>query len=612
MQNFKIGIQIEKELDDFKTAKVRLASLNQNDTIRFAVSKVSPEGYYFNQADTLSLIDLYYNSKFESGPRDKNRQRKIFMNVGKFRTDVSAKQIDLDMKDGKFIPDDYADPWTAIFLQKEFKEYGKENNFGEEINKYVEAFPKYGTVVGKKVGNKLMFVPLQNLKNEQTADSLLTATYVIEEHPDMTMWEIQAMPKWNSKDLVMKYTDRMDVFERYGYVPLAWLKQTNGETAAEGDELIYVDTVVIAGKNKNSKSDQPWHIFFAAQITTRPYREAHWNKQHGRWLGIGVMEDQLENQQAKNIIVNLMRRRLHWSSKLIGQSRDTNVAMKNLARDVADGEILEVGPEGAITTVDFASRATGEYQQFLNEFEKNSDQKAFTYEVATGEALPSGTPFRLGVVLGNAVNSYFALKRERLALFLESAVNDFLVPQFLRDMSNQDRVLAMFSDEAGFEVLKEAAMNFVRNEAARITILSGKPVDASAIEEVVQPFEEVKSLFIQRDANYYKSLGTKYSFTFSGEAEDIQAKLESLKSIFQLLAQKGDPRAEKVLDRIAAISGESMAQFGTAAPITPTSIVPVGPGSIPVPGTRANGGFGGGAPSPAPAPAGRVPVPAGR
>jgi hypothetical protein len=589
MLNFKIGTQIEKELAEFRTARVRLAALHQTDTVRFAVAKAAPEGYFHNQGDTIALIDLYYNSKFESGEKDKNKQRKLFMNVGKFRTDVSAKQIDLDMKDGKFIPDDYADPWTAIFLQKEFKEYGKEHDFGEEINKYVEAFPKYGSVVGKKVGNKLEFVPLQNLKNEQTAESLQTATYVIEEHPDMAIWEIQAMSKWNTEGLVMKFTDRMNVFERYGYVPLKWLKEARKEEVLEGDELRYVDAMVITGKVKDSKTDNPWHIFFAQEIKTRPYREAHWNKQHGRWLGIGVMEDQFENQQAKNIIINLARRRLHWSSKLIGQSRDTNVAMKNLVRDVADGEILEVGPEGAITTVDFASRSTGEFQQFLNEFEKNSDQKAFTYEVATGESLPSGTPFRLGVVLGNAVNSFFALKRERLALFLESAVQDFLVPQFLRDMQNQDRVLAMFADEPGFEVLKEASMNFVRNEAARITMLSGRPVDASAIEAVVQPYEEVQALFFKRDAKYYKEVGAKYSFTFSGEAEDIQAKLETLKSLFQILAQQGDPRAEKVLERIAAISGETMAQFGSKPDMTK---LPPGMGGAPA------GGPGGGAPVP--------------
>jgi hypothetical protein len=575
MINFKIGTQIEKELEDFRTARVRLAHLrDQNETVRFAKKKV--DGYYYNQHDTICAIDLAYNSQFDSGPLDKNKQRKIYMNIGKFRCDVSSKQIELDTKDGKFIPDDYANPWVAVFLQKDFKEWAKEKKFGEDINTYVENFPRYGTIVAKKVGRDLKPIPLQNLINEQTADSLQTASYVIEQHPDMLPWEIDQMKNWDKTGLTMKYNERIDVYERYGYVPLKWLNQAQGNTEniMPGDENTYVDAVVIVGKiKKDTNTNQPWHVFYASQITSRPYREAHWSRQHGRWLGIGVMEDQLENQTAKNIIVNLIRRSMHWSSKKIFQSSDSNIATKSLSRDVPDGGIVEIGPQGEIREIVTASRNQGEYQQFLNEFEKNSDQKAFTYEVATGESMASGTPFRLGVLLNNAVNSFFAAKRERLGLFLESAVNDFLVPQFLKDMQNKERVISMFSDEPGFEILKKAAMDFVKGEAARVTLLSGKPVDANAIEAIVQPFQEIQSLFFNMSKQYYNDVKFKFSFTFTGEAEDVAGKIETLKTIYQLLAQQGDSRAEKVLARITALSGENMAQFGS--PTTPQ----IGPGN---------------------------------
>lgn len=591
MINFSIGTQIENEIRDFLNKKVRLASTQdlQNDAVRYG--KTEPKGYYFNQAETLSLIDLYYNSKFESGPTDKNNQRKIFLNVGKFRSEVSSKQIELDTKNGKFFPTDYADPWAAIFMQKDFQDWAKDSYFGELLNDCVEKFPKYGSVVLKKVGKEIKFVPLQNLKNEQTAESLQTAKFVIEEHPDMSPWEMSEMEGWNMEGLNLRFDQTMTVYERYGYVPLKWLKEINEEKIEEGDEYKFVSAMVICGKKpSNSKQNAGWHVFFAQERAERPYWEAHWVKQHGRWLGLGVMEDLIENQEAKNIIVNLIRKKLHWAAKVIGMSANENMAAKNLVRDVKDGEVLEVGPQGEIKLLEFPNRNTSEFQQFLNEFEKNSDQKAFTYEVATGEQLNSGTPFRLGVLLSSATNSFFDGKRERLGLLLERVVNECLVPQFLMDMGNKDKVLSLFPSESGLDVVLEATMNFVRAEAARLSILSGQPVDATALIQAVSPFEAANALFFNRKANYYKNLGSSFIFQFTNEAVDTQSKLESLKSLFTLFAQRGDPRAEKVLQKIAAISGESLAQFGAPQmqqTTTPPSPTPA-PAGAPVPALPAN------------------------
>jgi hypothetical protein len=568
MQNFSIGFQIEKEINDFRTKKIRLASMAEGHEATIRYLGKDEGGYFFNQTDTLSIIDLYWNSQFENGPTDRLGQQKIFMNVGKFRTQVASKQIAIGTKDFKFYPEDYQSPWVSIFMQKDFKEWSKESYFANIINDCEDNFPKYGTIVLKKVSRELKFVPLQNLINEQTADSLETAAYVIEEHPSMSMWEVKTMKGWNTTGLSMRFDETMDVHERYGYVPLKWLKEANSELPAEGDDTTYVDSLVICGKARDSKnSKNNYHVFFAGQISSRPYREEHYDRQHGRWLGMGVMEDLVQNQKAKNIIVNLQRRSLHWSSKVIAQSANQDIAAKNLVKDVSDGEILEVGANGAITKVDLASRNQGEFQQVLNEWERNSDQKAFTYEVATGEGMPSGTPFRLGVILSNAVNSYFGKKKEKLGLFLKQAISDFLIPQFIKDMSNEDRVLAMFSDEAGFEILKKAAMDFVRSETMRISLLSGKAVDATMVEQAVQPFQEVQTLFFKLSKMTYQEAKFKFDFTVTGEEIDLKTRLDTLGTLYMSLLKGGDPRAEKVLERIATLSGESMAGFGSPAPM---------------------------------------------
>lgn len=575
MVNFKIGIQIDKEIAEFRSKKVKLASLEKDASVRYLNKE--PKGYYFNQADTIALIDLYYNSMSEKGTKDSLNQTIMVMNVGKFRTDVSAKQIDIDTKNFKAVPDDFAYPWEAIFQQKSFTEWAKNYELGNLINDTVENLPKYGSIVLKEVGKTVKFVPLQLLINEQTAATLEEAAYVIELHPDMYMYEIEAMAEngWNLEGFKLKFGETIDVYERRGHVPLRWLKEQNGEEPEQGDEDISVDALVYCAKSKDAKSlKEGMHVFFASQIKSRGYFEAHWTKQHGRWLGVGVMEEQFPNQRAKNIVINLIKRSLQWSSKRVLQSANSDVAAKNLATDVKDGEILEVGAQGQISEVNLSAKTNADFTSFLNEWEKNSDQKSFTYEVATGESLPSGTPFRLGVVLSNAVNSYFSLKREKLGLFWTKIINDFMVPQWLADMQNEEKVVAAFSDEPGFNILKEAAMDFVKAEATRISILTGKPVDGDTLVQALDPWQLIKGMFFKRSPQAYKDAPLKFTWTVTGEEVDVEAKLESLKTLYQLLAPAGDPRAEQVLDRIGALTGEYLASFGSGQSKTPALAAP--------------------------------------
>lgn len=558
-QDFSIAAQVEKELEEFSNQRIHLVKPTNEETIRNP-NKVKGRGYSYNQGEALAVIDLFYNSKFENGERDKLNQRKIFMNVSKFRTEVAAKQTDIDTKNIRFVPEDTAYPWAAFLLQKEFREWSKETYFGELLNECVDNFPKYGTVVLKKIKNRVEFVHLQLLKNEQTAKDLRTAAYVIEEHPDMSSWEISAMKDWKTEGLDWSLNNRLTVYERYGHVPTEWLKRHNPNARVSNDP--YTDALVIVALVPTKGGKEAW-VFYADAIKERPYLEVHWNKQLGRWLGCGTMEDLVENQQAVNIAVNLKRRHLHWSAKKIFQSASRDFKQKNLIRDVPDGAILEIEQNGEIKEVDLSSKTNAEFDNFLSTWERNADQKAFTYEVATGEALPSGTPFRLGAILNSAVQSYFEKKRERMGLFLKRVITEFLLPEFLRDMGNRDKLVSMFSDEPGFEALKAASLEYVTSEAIRVSLLTGQAVDVQTIRESVDPFQAIRMMFFDRPKGFYEEVKSKVDIDITGESVDVPVKIESLTNLYTLLAQQGDrDRAEKVLRKAMALAGENLDAFG--------------------------------------------------
>jgi hypothetical protein len=406
-KNFDIFGQISKEIQSFKQDYIKIAGATENENARYLAK--GSKGYLFNQWETLNLIDLYYNSKFETGNIDSEGQRKLFLNICAFRADVASKMIDLDTKDFVFVPDDESSKWVSYFISREFKAWARKNYFGKLINEFVERFPKYGTVVSKKVGKEIVNVPLRNLIMQQDAESLNTASHVIQVHEKMALDEMEKYPDWNTEGLDIEFGETKTVYERYGTVPTAWYEKYKGVKL--GTKASTIDVVVICTlTEKKGKKDNEYTgtILFCEQVKKRPFQEAHWKRQDGRWLGIGEVENLFENQIARNMIANLRRRALLWSSKKIFQSADETVS-KNLIRDVKDGDVLRIMPNGNVSQIDMASREVGEFQSTEQMWEENSNQKAFTYDAATGQTPPSGTPFRLQVMVSNAVGSHLSL-----------------------------------------------------------------------------------------------------------------------------------------------------------------------------------------------------------
>lgn len=559
MQQFDIIGQIGKEIQSFKDDKIQIAGKGNEENNRYASSKA--KGYAFSQRDTIDLIDLYYNSKFETGNTDSEGQRKLFLNICAFRSDVASKMIDLDTKDFVFIPDDASSRWGAYFISKEFKDWARANYFGEFINDLVENYPKYGTLVVKKIGKKLERVPLKKLINQQDAKDLNVASHVIEIHENMTLDEMQKYPDWNTEGISMDFGEKVTVYERYGKVPADYYYKVKGLPIPKGAEKEVKDCVFICTcKNKKDKTDEyDGSILFCEEVKERPYLECHWKKQDGRWLGIGEIENQFENQVARNMIANMRRRALLWSSKKIFQSPDDTIN-KNLIRDVKDGDVLSIAPNGNITQVDMASRQIGEFQSAEQVWESNSDQKSFTYEVATGEALPSGTPFRLGVVLSNSVNSHFELKREKLGLFLKKIIYEFVFDIFKRE-NKKEHTLTLFGTEEGLNDLKKVASEIELNKRIFDWAMSDSkevPNFEMLKQAIEESYKQESHLFITIPEGFYDTIKHHIELTITGEEMNVQTKVQSYTQLYQSLVQAGDPRSEQILSKIMDLTGDNL------------------------------------------------------
>lgn len=550
---FDIKGQLSKELDDFYTTKIKISGT------KYEHKKAKNKGYDFNQADTLNLIEYVGASKFEKGELDEEGRQKVYLNSSVFRADVASKQIDIDLKDILFIPDDWHSEVATIISRKKFKKWTKDTGFSVELNEMVERLPFYGSLVIKERDDTFDIVPLSQLRNQQNCKDLNSASYVVIEH-QMQAWEAQAMPDWDLSGLEYAWDDEITIYERYGRVPANFFDE-------EADETESVDThSFIVLNSKSSKKDGC--LLFIEKIDKRPFREVHWKKREGRWLGVGEIENNFENQKARNMVFNLRLRSAFWSSKNIFQSTDSAVA-KNLVAEVRDGDVLEVTQNGLVTPVNTQTKALADYNSIDQTVEDNSDKKAFTFEVASGESLPSGTPFRLGVVLANSVNSHFGLKREKLALFVKDALYTFILPKFEKSLSEKEIELITSNDE-GYETLSELIIN------AKLY----KFVKEKALKEGRLPTQEERDTFIAETRKTGKFeievlrkelKNTKYSIdiVITGEGINLEKRLETLTNLYQSLAQAQDPRSEQVLQKIIMLTGEKLPQQEVPSPTAP-------------------------------------------
>ena len=574
--NFNIFAQTRKELDDFFTGKLKLFDV-QNAAGTATLSK-TPSYHLYSQWETVNLIELYYNSKFQSGPYDKEGQRKVFLNVCRFRSDVASKMIDLDTKDFVFIPSNHASIWPSYFFSKDFKQWSKDNFFGELLNDTVERYPKYGTVVLKRLKDKLEPVPLRNLRNQQDCKTLKEADYVIEEH-EYSKSQLEAFGEWDTKE-VADYGDKVKVFERYGEVPKkivqGWKK---GVYDAEDDDMVKAMTIVIVDEehpiNQNPKDQTKKvteKILYCVELDEYPYEEVHWAKQDGRWLGIGEIENLFENQFSLNELANLRRRALMWASRKVYQSPDDGIA-KNLLKDVKDGDILRISPNGQVTQVDTATRTLAEFNSDEQVWDTNAQQKSFTYEVATGETLPSGTPFRLGVQLAAAVRSHFDLKREKLGLFFKRVVMEFMIPIF-KAQAEKEKILTFQMDEDGMNDMKEAIAEVATYNAAREAVMMNNPPDYPSIKaRALQEIERRPFLFVQIFKEMYKNMKYHLELVITGEEVDIASKIETWKNIFQIISANPmalvDQNSRNVLKKVAGLAGENIDSVLSSIPMQP-------------------------------------------
>lgn len=565
-QVFNLFGQISGEIQEFDSRGVWIAGKPESEYLQHS-SKGRKGGYWFSQREMLEACDLATASKFKKGPFDAEGQRKAYMNIVNFYRDVTKMKISIYVHNYIFEPWSLSFTWIAWLFDRRFKVWAQTKSYDDELDDFAHSLATYGTTVAKRLDKETQRVPLRSLRCTQTAKSLYEAAstggYAIIEN-EFHYNEMEDLPDWNTDDLDM--TKRYCVQERYGLIPEGLLRKWKTMSGAQisrymmkdGERMVLAVAYVIL--ENISRSDNGGRVLFieSHDEDSFPLEECHTERVDGRWLGRGEVEKQLENQIARNLAAHARRRGMLWAVKKIFQSTDDSV-QQNLIMEVADGAVLRVKQDGQISQVNTSNQHSAEISADEQSWEKNSQQISFAFEAATGESMPSGTPFSLGVILQGAVSQHFDVIKRRYSNFLIRVFFDQVVQAFKIE-NRYAHQIAIGMGEEDIEALKEEMITFHTNKRIFDYMRMKRRPSAEQVRMEVEE-ELIRSPYMGIDIpdKCYDNLEHYMKLNI---VDPIGPDITTLTTVYQDLIRKGDQRgADRVMSRILAKSGKALADI---------------------------------------------------
>lgn len=611
-------------------APTSMAGLVQNFKKNFLEKSIEiVPGLTHNQYEIVKRIYFYQHNQFESGPTDENGDPKYFYDLITHRNDQSTKNIDLDSKDCYIQSNTEGAYMKSWLLRREYIGYTKTSGWGKKLNQLAEDLPDFGTVVWKKyrVDGRVQTsnVDLINLMNDPSVECL-DEGMVIERHQltqsDLMngakkVWDKDAVIRLiNSGKTTMKkqfldsasatpqFANQIDqstpyyeTYEIWGEIPYAMYEKyrtvgkKTGEDLTAGaattvsdplkkneeginhvNESVYV-TAIVAGCG-TGETEAILYCNEADRETEFPYKEVHYRRRKGRWLGVGNYEQCFHITEKANELTNRYFSSMRITLLHLFQTRD-KLHVKNMTTDMVDGDLVVSKSE--ITAIPTELRGAAEYKAEMDRIEMQADRACNSYEVVTGADLPSGTPYKLGAQQLSSATKLFEHIQEDMGLFAEDVFNQWLLPDFAKAMT-KEHILELLDDADDIAIYSLAKTKIYQYEVMKRYILEHNQFPEAGQLELVGSL--VKDQIakgpkqVKVEEQYYANIKYSIKMVITGENDAKKMHLETLATTLQTLianpAAVQDPRIMKIMNLVLEQTGYSPLEIN-AINETPTN-----------------------------------------
>lgn len=492
------------------------------------------DGLTVNTRNILKRIELYYNSKYETGDKNDLGLDKPFYNIVKFRCNIATVATDIDTKDIILLSDnpDMAD--RLWMYRKEVHKWMKESEFGSFLNELGKNRPKYGSCIVKKTMDEdelvLEVCNIHNVIFDPADFSKHSPLFEIHYMSPSEMWEKKDIWDNVEKAMDLGFTrGRKDEYKKGDIKVIEFVGCVDGKLIdEEGYPFYHIIYAVGTGEAGT--------LLYKEELDVGIYKKVDWDSVPGRSLGVGVVEDGFEAQRWTNDLVQRQKALIDISSKMIFHTDDPSLG-NNVLIELENGDVVKTDEGKTFTQVNNVPSQLPALDSHIAQWDKQLERSTSTYNAFTGDSMPSGTPYRAVATLQQAAQSMYQYKMEEVDLFLQEVFEDWVFP-YIEKRLNKAHILA---EDFTAEELIKIDESFAHEEATKFaidTFVNGGNVDSvtyqQAYDEALRGIRANGSRrFLDIPAGYYKNMNAKVTLLISGENKNKGVMLETLSKVLQ-------------------------------------------------------------------------------
>jgi hypothetical protein len=363
-------------------------------------------------------------------------------------------------------------------------------------------------------------------------------------------------------------TPYIKVYKRYGEVKKGWLDGSDSDEMVRALFIVAGADVQEVNEQKQVTGEAGITLFSSKWHKEWPYKDYHYTRVPGRWLGMGIPESLFDIQTRVNELKNGKRISMELSSLHLFQTKDKTV-VRNVLTDLQNGDLIR-SPSG-IEAIANEERNLPAFSQEEESYMAQADKITFAYEAVSGQSLPSSTPATNALIATQQATNVFAFKRENLTLFLQEFFNELVLPQLMKDLTPEH--IMRFTGN-GQELLKldQAASEIVASDYIKDRLLTGVYIDPADVEALKQKAIEAyrkngENRFLKIKEAFYDDAEFEFDFIIGNEQADPNLMVNNTLAVLTPLLQTyglQDPRAKMLFFKYAEQLGVSPAEMELA------------------------------------------------
>jgi hypothetical protein len=513
------------------------------------------ENVSYDMRNVIEKARKNYLGVYENPTDEATGREKVWYPLTESIVENVIKNIDVDTKDINLRGKNPTATAVATIDRKVVRDQLRDAGIGEFLDmvdrhRAIDGTSVVKTWIGENFkGEKaLKFKIVDNLNFfiDPRADNIQEADGVIERHI-MDINEYKSQKGWKDTDKVVGSTNlnrtyniegndtlnnipEVDVYEYYGLFPKSWI---SGEEE-DKDKYTY-GQIIVSGLDDDAGVLN--HIE-ERDDRLKPYEEVWYTRINGRWHGRGIPEKLFMIQSYINETLNLrINNSRIMQVGLFKARKGQGITQRSLSNLVAGGVLL-VNDLNDIEQFNLNNGSLGDSIQDEQNMIGLAQRVTSSFDVSTGETLPSTTTATSAAISNQNVKSAFALLQEGMGMFLQRWIDRHVLPN-LKQIITQDDIVRITGDVEDLLDIDEAIINASVNRAVADYVATNASIPSPEMVEIARERAQEK-LKKQGKDRYFKSdvfLSEDYDTEVFVTNEDFDKNTivqNILTSIFQL------------------------------------------------------------------------------